>query len=141
MNMNRREFQQLANLRRDDARALLREGRFGAAYYMMGYAIECALKACIAKQTKRHDFPPDRKFVDKVYSHKLNDLATKAGLGPELEKAMETDRALALNWTTAKDWSEGARYNLTISKKQATDLCSACTARTHGILSWIKKRW
>jgi hypothetical protein len=46
------------------------------AYYLAGYAVECALKACIAKETKRYEFP-DKKRVDSSYSHNL-DLLVKA---------------------------------------------------------------
>jgi len=44
-------------MRLKDAEVLLQKGRNEAAYYLAGYAVECALKACIAKQTKRHEFP------------------------------------------------------------------------------------
>jgi HEPN domain-containing protein len=71
--MNRRDFQKLALIRIEDARVLFRGGRYDAAYYLAGYAVECALKACIAKQTMRHDFPPDRGSVDKVYRHQFGE--------------------------------------------------------------------
>ena len=138
--MNRQELQQLANLRRADAAALLREKRFGAAYYLMGYAVECALKACIAKQTRRYDFP-DKQLASKAWTHNLESLMKLAGTWPDLEKDMRANRALELNWAVVKDWSEHVRYELKISKCQAQDLYSACTARTHGILSWIRQRW
>jgi hypothetical protein len=50
---NRREFQQLARMRLRDARVLMRHGNLEAAYYLTGRAVECAVKACIAKGTKR----------------------------------------------------------------------------------------
>jgi len=40
---------------------LLRLGLFDGAYYLAGYAVECALKACIAKGTQRFEFPDKRK--------------------------------------------------------------------------------
>lgn len=66
--MNRRTFQQLSATRLADARALLAARRY-AAYYLAGYAVECALKACIAKQTRRYDFPPDPRSVSRIYTH------------------------------------------------------------------------
>jgi len=36
--------------------------QYCGAYYLMGYAIECAFKAAISKQIKEHDFP-DKKLV------------------------------------------------------------------------------
>jgi hypothetical protein len=67
--MNRLTFQQLAETRLLDAKALFQAGRFDAAYYLAGYVVECALKACIAKKTREHDFP-DRD-ANKYYIHNL----------------------------------------------------------------------
>jgi len=36
--MNRDDFQRLAETRLEDAQALLKAGRFDAAYYLAGYA-------------------------------------------------------------------------------------------------------
>jgi hypothetical protein len=55
--MNRFDLQKMAEERVADAAALLDAGRFQAAYYLCGYAIECALKACIARKTREFDFP------------------------------------------------------------------------------------
>ena len=61
--MTRNDFQRLALLRVKESRALLQRGFYKGAYYLSGYAVECALKACIAKKTQRHEFP------DKECSH------------------------------------------------------------------------
>jgi hypothetical protein len=55
---NQRDFQRLAKLRAAEAGALVRSRKEIGAYYLAGYAVECALKACVAKATKRHEFPP-----------------------------------------------------------------------------------
>jgi HEPN domain-containing protein len=55
--MNRADFQKLTQLRLAEAKVLLDSNRYEGAYYLMGYAVECALKSCIAKQTKEYDFP------------------------------------------------------------------------------------
>lgn len=55
--MNRKELQSLAETRLADAKVLLKNRRYDAAYYLAGYAIECALKARIAGRTRRNDFP------------------------------------------------------------------------------------
>ncbi len=71
--MNRAELQRLANERIQDARALLAARRWSAAYYLAGYAVECALKACIAKLMKAEDFP-DKSFAEKCWTHDLDRL-------------------------------------------------------------------
>ena len=55
--MNRQDFQALARVRLEEAKALRDAGRPAGAYYLAGYTVECALKACIAKRTREHDFP------------------------------------------------------------------------------------
>ena len=77
--MNRDDFQRLAETRLEDAKALLKAGRFDAAYYLGGYAVECALKVCIAKATRRGEFP-DKKKVDSSYTDNLRELMKVARL-------------------------------------------------------------
>jgi HEPN domain-containing protein len=55
--MNRYDFQKLARIRLEEAKVLLRHGKYEGCYYLCGYAVEFALKACIAKMTERYDFP------------------------------------------------------------------------------------
>ena len=45
--VNRVELQVMAEERVKDAKALLDCGRWEFAYYSVGYAVECALKACL----------------------------------------------------------------------------------------------
>jgi len=42
--MNRADFQQLADERISEAAVLLAASKFSGAYYLAGYAVECALK-------------------------------------------------------------------------------------------------
>jgi HEPN domain-containing protein len=138
--MNRGIFQQISEIRRRDAVTLLKARQYPGAYYLIGYAVECALKACMAKQVRRYD-SPDRKLANEVFTHDLEQLVSLAGLAPELKKEMEANKPLELNWAVVKDWSESSRYEIGITEAQARDLYSACTARSDGVLSWIKRRW
>ena len=138
--MNRRDFQALSKLRRREANALLKARQYPGAYYLAGYALECALKACIAKQVKLHEFP-NKKLAQEVFTHDLGRLLQLSGLQPDFDVHLNSNAAFQLNWTIAKDWSEASRYDLTLSQAQARDLYSACTARQNGILSWISSRW
>jgi HEPN domain-containing protein len=49
--VDRQDLQELSRVRLKEATALLKLGLFDGAYYLAGYAVECALKACIAKAT------------------------------------------------------------------------------------------
>ena len=86
--MNRTDLQLLAEDRLKDAGVLLANGRFGAAYYLAGYAVECALKACIAKLTKAEDFPI-KNSTSTVYIHDLKKLAATARRGSGHRAAFE----------------------------------------------------
>lgn len=87
--MNRQDLQGLARSRIAEARFLLRGGLHSGAYYLAGYAVECGLKACIAKKTRRFDFP-DKKAVDSSYVHDLEKLVGVAGLTQELQLESKT---------------------------------------------------
>jgi HEPN domain-containing protein len=81
MAKSRNDFQRLAELRLIEARFLLDAGFSDGAYYLAGYAVECALKACIAKGTHQYDFP-DKKLVEKSYTHDVEKLLDAAGMIP-----------------------------------------------------------
>jgi HEPN domain-containing protein len=138
--MNRGIFQRISEIRLRDAATLLKARQYSGAYYLIGYAVECALKACVAKQVRRYDFP-DKNLANKAFTHDLENLMSLSGLAPELKKEMEANIPLELNWAVVKDWSESSRYEIGITEAQARDLYSACTARTDGVLNWIRRRW
>jgi len=127
-------------MRFEDAGTLLKSGRYAAAYYLAGYSIECAIKACIARQVKRYEFP-DKGLVDRAYSHDLEKLIGVAGLATALKSDTKANKNLDLNWAAVKDWNTSIRYNVNVSRSQAEDFCSACFGRRDGVLSWVKKRW
>jgi HEPN domain-containing protein len=78
--MNRSDFKQLAEIRIEEALVLLVQGKYDGAYYLAGYAVECALKACIAKLTNDGDFPPGPNLRDSHYSHDIEKLVVTARL-------------------------------------------------------------
>lgn len=140
--MERKDFQALARTRLAEARALLEQGMPEGAYYLAGYAVECALKACIARMTRRHDFP-EKQRVDEAYSHDLKKLFKTARLDSIFAEAQKADPGLKQNWEIVKDWNEQSRYNLPKrrTEDEARDLVRAIAERTHGILSWLKSHW
>jgi HEPN domain-containing protein len=138
--MNRSDFQRVSQLRVAEAKVLLDNGYFAGAYYLLGYAVECALKACISKQIKRYDFP-DRKLVNDSYTHDLDKLLIVAGLEDELKKEFLVNPTLETNWRIVRDWSEQSRYDTTTSEVEARSFYSAVTARRDGVLAWLKKWW
>jgi hypothetical protein len=139
--VNKTDFEQLADLRLAEAIALLglTPPMPDAAYYLAGYAVECALKACIAKLTAQHDFP-DKNFAARCFTHKAEELVALAGLESARAAAMAADAALAANWLIVKDWTEASRYaRWTVA--EATTLIDAIGDANHGVLQWVKGHW
>lgn len=139
--MNRADFQALARHRLREARALRDRGLWSGCYYLSGIAVECAIKARIARATQRYDFPPNRKQVEKIYSHDLTELMKVAGLWTGLEHDMKSSPALDRNWTVVKDWHVDSRYNRLVTAQEALDLYGAVTQRNTGVLAWLRSRW
>ena len=118
----------MARARLAEARLLLKAKRYSASFYLAGFAVECALKACIAKQTRRFEFP-DKVAVNESYVHDLKKLVRRAGLEPELDRELRASRAFKENWAVVKDWANDSRYNATVGYPKARDMYQAITAR------------
>ena len=138
MRKTRRDFQRLAELRAKEAAVLAKTRNQQGAYYLGGFAIECALKACIAKKTRRYDFPADKNYAGKVYTHDLSELLKLADLSAQLDKDIRTQPGLATNWGVVKGWTVGCRYETTgLNGKDMT----AAVSSSNGVLQWIKMYW
>lgn len=143
--MNRTDFQTLAEIRLAEAKALLDAGFPEGAYYLAGYVLECALKACIAKRTQPHDFP-DKKFANDIHTHDLGKLLTYAGLDRELKEELKNNSRMDSGWGFLQEWSESSRYDLftgnTDAKmKLAQLMIHAIESEKGGLFPWIKQRW
>jgi HEPN domain-containing protein len=134
----RKDFQTLTEIRAREAEVLAKNGNQQGAYYLAGFAVECALKACIAKKTKRHDFPLSAKDANRIYSHDLGELLKLAEIGPQLDRAMKASRALRENWVVVQNWSVDSRYET--SGLKGADMNAAVNS-AQGVLQWIKRRW
>ena len=139
--MNRGELQRLSDERIEDAQVLLGEQRWSAAYYLAGYALECALKSCILAYVERSGIIfEDKKYAEKCWTHDVEELVRQADLTIERDRAAGTNIALGQNWSVAKDWSESSRYRLS-TQVQTEDLLNARTDNTDGVLTWVKNYW
>lgn len=98
------------------------------------------MKACIAKQIRRYDFP-ERQLVLDSYTHDLDKLLRVSGLMARLDSDRQTDPDLERNWFVVKDWSEHTRYETVVLEDTAKDFYRAVTARRGGILPWLRRRW
>ena len=137
--MNRILPRQLAEERATDALGLLNIGQWSGAYYLAGYAVECGLKACIARKTNQDDFP-DKDFAVKCFTHRLDSLVVLAGLESSYKARVLVDRFFEDNWQIVVKWDEAARYKLW-SESDSRDLYEATTHPNQEVMSWIKAHW
>ena len=137
--MNRTDFQELAVVRLQEAETLLDAGLFDGAFYLAGYAVECALKACIARQTQQYEFP-ERDRVLGSYSHDFKRLIIAATLTDELDAEIRADRQFEIRWNEASKWSPGARYERK-TRDEAAVLIAAAGDPEHGVLQWLSHYW
>lgn len=136
--MNRADFQALADTFSDEAAALLTAGKWHGAYYFAGYAVECALKACIAKLTRAEDFPP--REVRDYYTHDIARLRKTAGLDAVWKTEVGANPTFQTYWSVAESWDEESRYARK-SEVEARDLYQAIADPTDGVLQWIRGHW
>jgi hypothetical protein len=133
--VNRADFQQLALLRITEAGKLLTlpDPMPDGAYYLAGYAVECALKACIAKQYGPETWP-EKDFVVKCHTHNIFDLVRHAKLDGERDVATNSNIILAENWNIVLEWTERSRYDRH-TMKAAQDIDDAVTDVVNGVLT------
>jgi HEPN domain-containing protein len=134
--MMREEFQQLAELRAEEAAILATNGKEQGAYYLAGLAVECALKACIAKRTRQHQYPP--KNTVPYYGHRLDVLLELAELQDHIDKESKGNPAFKQNWGVVREWNVDARYE--IMGLLGTEMVTAVNS-ADGVLQWLKRHW
>jgi hypothetical protein len=137
--MLRADLQSLSKTRLKEAHSLLRNGHFSGAYYLAGYAAECALKACIAKNIMRYQYP-DKKHASDCYTHNLADLLKLAALNASFTAQGQANQTFLVNWGIIKDWNESCRY-IHKTEQEAKDMYAALTSRKHGFITWVKRHW
>jgi HEPN domain-containing protein len=137
--MNRTDLKNLAEERLGDAQALLASSRYGAAYYVVGYAVECGLKACVAKLTRAEDFY-DKKLASSIFTHKLKDLANYARLSEEIKQSGKNDAAFERNWAQVNSWDEESRYEAH-TQAEAEEMIRAVQDPDHGVMQCIRRYW
>jgi HEPN domain-containing protein len=135
--MNRTDLQNLAEERLGDAEVLLASNRYSGAYYIVGYAVECGLKACIAKLTRAEDFY-DKNLARNIFKHDLEELANHARI--EMKQLSNADLVFAANWAQVKDWSEESRYEAH-TQRDAEQMIKAVQDPVHGVMECIRRYW
>ncbi len=137
--MLRSDLKKLSSLRLQDAEALLSKKSYAGAYYLSGFVVEFALKACIAKKTKKYEFP-DKDLANRYYTHDLTKLLGFAGLDQEMEIEKDARSSVYGIWEIVRLWSPRARYNTGIGKAFAVDMIRALNDPVDGVYKWLEIR-
>lgn len=133
-------LQILADGRLEEGGILLANSQWTGAYYLTGLAVECALKACLARAVREYDFP-DKGFVNGMYQHNLQNLiGLDVALSTALRSDMRTDSKLEANWETVKDWKDEKRYDI-VQEQEARGLYEATADARSGVMQWIRGKW
>ena len=128
----------MAEKRLSEAQILFRARLYEGAYHMAGMAVECAVKACIARQTRRFEFP-DKTRAQESFDHNLADLVRVAGLQTALDQAVG-DAIFAANWNTVREWRIESRYT-TVRKSDAEAILLSITNSAKGVMPWLRIHW
>ena len=119
---------------------MLQGGFAAGAYYLAGYAVECAVKACIARKTVRFEFA-SRDQVNASYTHDLEKLVRVAGLQADLDVRRQANQTFRDNWGLVKDWTEESRYDHSTTLPMARDLYRAIVGQPCGVMRWLRRHW
>jgi hypothetical protein len=139
--VNQIQLRTQANDRIADAVVLMAGGRWSFAYYVVGYAVECALKSCVlARMTHTGGVFQDKKFAEKCFTHNFNELVKLAELTTELNAHLAANPAFVGNWGTAGLWTETSRYE-SKAQSEAEALYNAITNVPDGVLMWTQSYW
>jgi HEPN domain-containing protein len=143
--VDKQQLQKLAKMRLKDAQALLGRKRWSGAYYLSGYVVECALKACLLKYLGESNAVfGTREYLKQLaadcWTHDLVKLVKLAGLDAEFDAARVANPALGSYWGIAKSWKETSRYEEK-TEIDARGLFQAVSHKPDGVFLWIQSRW
>lgn len=141
---NHKELKAIAKSRLRASRILLAHMDFDGAVYMMGYALECCLKAIICKRLNLAQYPDKNVSTDKnniFKTHKFDILLTLSGLENDFSLSTAPPRR-SENWSLVTRWKPEIRYEPigSRSEEDTKRMYEALVEDPDGIITWINKR-
>jgi hypothetical protein len=139
--LNHADLQKLTEERLLDADALMAASRWSFAHYAAGYAVECALKACLLKRMVLTGWVFDEKTKkEECRTHDLDALMTIAGMRGDLNQRLKESTEFRTNWQVVKQWTVTGRYDVK-TESEARELIDAITDEPNGVMTWIRNYW
>ena len=125
--IDRKELKEVAKAKLKDAEVLYQNKRYDSAYYLVGYAVELALKARICRTLKWSGFPEtggEFKNLQSFKTHNLEVLLKLSGV----EEKIRTN--YISEWSIVLEWNPELRYGTTgtINNQKAEDMIAAVTS-------------
>lgn len=138
----RAEWQQFARDRVLDVQALLASGRWSVAYYLIGYAVEGALKSCVLARVTANPgvIYESRHLSNDAWTHDFEKLLAVADIKADRDRDVAANIALYRSWQRVKSWTEQSRYERK-TQVEAQQLFDAITDPNNGVLQWVQARW
>src|SRR5437879_5745375 len=107
--IDRKTLKEIAKAKLEAAKILYNVGDYDTAGYLLGYVVECALKAAICKKLNLTAYPDTGKHTDVFASHVLDRLLMLSGHSNEIK--LTKNQNLFNNWSIlTKDWKPEIRY-------------------------------
>ena len=108
------ELRSISSARLEDAQALFDVGRYDAASYLCGYALELALKARICETLNWDEFPESgRDFEDyrSFRTHNLNVLLFLSGVRNSIMADREEEWGIVMGWDSELWYSRPGHHS------------------------------
>ena len=107
---NHQQLREISKARLRTAEILLDNFDFDGAVYIMGYALECALKAVICKNLNLLNYPDKgSKDIENIFkTHKFDILLILSGM--ENDFSLKSPKKRYENWSELTKWTTDIRY-------------------------------
>ncbi len=139
--LNRTSLKTAAKAKLKAAKILFQAGDNDTAGYLLGYVVECSLKAVICRKLRINEYPDTGKFQNVFATHEFDRLLLLSGYSTEID--LVKNPSLFNSWSVlTKDWKPEIRYNMNIYTATAIqDKFAALEDKTSGFLEWVKHKW
>lgn len=118
--------------RHERAACILAQHRTDAslAWDHAGFAVECALKACIMSKERLNRWP-DRDEDPSLHDHRLVILARRLGVD------MDHEPAVRVSWQVWKRWKRQHCYNPHVMPRKVARGAVKAASETGGVIPWL----
>jgi len=136
-------LQNLSAVRLREAEVLFDAGLYDGAFYLCGYVVELALKACVCKHLGVSEYPENEPNLKPFFrTHDFRSLELIAGLRSNIAAKRAASFQFDANWALATSWRSEDRYLLNSkSESEAHDMLEALRNVQEGVLTWLSQQW